>query len=138
MGHEGCDVVGLGYAEEEHGEDCQDGLGGVGATGDEDGAVVEDQGGHEEDAGFGEPEEEARVDGALESDFESFGDGFGVLFAQVAFEGEGTDGADVAECFCADCVGGAGGVIASVFPVAGDGFEGSSDDVHEGRGCETH
>lgn len=138
LGDEGYDVVGLGYAEEEHGEDRQDGLGGVCARGDEDGAVVEDQGGHEQDAGLRESEEEAGGGGALESYFEGRGDGLGVLFAEVAFEGEGSYGADVAECFGGDRVGSRGCVIASVFPVAGDGFEGASDDVHERRGCKAY
>ena len=61
LGDEGYHVVDLGHAEEEHREDRQDGVGRVGARGDEDGAAVEDEGRHEEDARFGEPEEEARV-----------------------------------------------------------------------------
>ncbi len=60
-----------------------------------------------------------------------------MLFAEVALEGEGADGADVAECFCEDCVGGGGGVVASFLPVTGDGFEGASDEVHDRGGCET-
>lgn len=134
------DVVDLGHAEEEHREDGQDGVrGAVGARGrDEDGAVVKDQGRHEEDPRFREPEEEARVGGAPESHFESLGGGSGVLFAQVAFEGEGAHGADVAECFREDCVGRSGGVVASFLPVARDGFEGPSDGVHERCGRETH
>lgn len=138
LGDEGDDVVDLGYAEEEHGEDCQDGFGGVRAAGGEDGAVVEDQGRHEEDAGFGEAEEETGVGGALEAYVESSGDGFGVLFPQVAFEGESAYGTDVAECFREDCVGGGGGVVASFFPATGDGFKGASDEVDERCGCEGH
>lgn len=61
-----------------------------------------------------------------------------MLFAQVAFEGEGAHGADVAECFGEDCVGRSGGVVASLLPVARDGFEGPSDGVHERCGRETH
>lgn len=138
---EGDDVVDLGHAEEEHREDGQDGVRGgvVGArAGGEDGAVVEDEGRREEDARFREPEEEARVGGAPESHFEGLGGGLAVLFAQVAFEGEGAYGADVAECFREDCVGRSGGVVASPLPAARDAFEGPSDGVHERCGRETH
>ena len=128
---EGEEAVDLGHAEEEHGEDGEDGVGAANVAGDEDGAVVENQGCDEEDARFGEAEEEARVAGALESDSECFGRGACVFALQIAFEGEGADGADVAECFREDCVGRGGGVVASLFPVAGDGFKGAGEEVHE-------
>ena len=64
---ERCDCVNVGDAEEEHGEDHEDGLGGECSRGCKHGAVVEDESCDPDDARVGKPKEEARVKGALET-----------------------------------------------------------------------